>query len=127
MKMYINGNWTSGTSQIEVFNPYSGKAFDSVPAATVEDVEMAIKSAERGAVAMRALSAFDRYEILMRAVGLLGERRQDIGETITREEGKIIGEGLLEVDRCIQTSTWSAEEAKRLCGETIPHAAAAGD
>ncbi|SVD43940.1 uncharacterized protein METZ01_LOCUS396794, partial [marine metagenome] len=45
---------------------------------------------------------------------------QDMGETITREEGKILSEGLLEVDRCIQTMTWSAEEAKRLFGETIP-------
>ncbi len=127
MKMYINGNWTSGASQIEVVNPYTGQAFDTVPAGTVEDVEMAIKSAERGARAMRALSAFDRYEILMRAVGLLNERRQDIGETITREEGKILAEGLLEVDRCIQTITWSAEEAKRIYGETIPLDAAPGN
>ena len=120
MKMHINGDWTSGTSQMEVRNPYTGEAFDTVPAATLEDVDLAINSAARGAKAMRALSAFDRYEILTRAVALLNERKQDMGETITREEGKILSEGLLEVDRCIQTMTWSAEEAKRLFGETIP-------
>jgi acyl-CoA reductase-like NAD-dependent aldehyde dehydrogenase len=120
MKMYINGDWTSGASQMEVRNPYTGEAFETVPAATVEDVDLAVSSAARGAKAMRALSAFDRYEILTRAVVLLNERKQDMGETITREEGKILSEGLLEVDRCIQTMTWSAEEAKRLYGETIP-------
>jgi len=120
MKMYINGDWTSGTAQMEVRNPYTGEAFETVPAATLEDVNLAISSAARGAKAMRALSAFDRYEILTRAVVLLNERKQDMGETITREEGKILSEGLLEVDRCIQTMTWSAEEAKRLFGETIP-------
>jgi glyceraldehyde-3-phosphate dehydrogenase (NADP+) len=120
MKMYINGDWTSGTSQMEVRNPYTGEAFETVPAATLEDVDLAIMSAVRGAEAMRKLSAFDRYEILMRAVALINERRQDLGETITREEGKILSEGLLEVDRCVQTMTWSAEEAKRLFGETIP-------
>ena len=120
MKMHINGDWTSGTSQMEVRNPYTGEAFDTVPAATLQDVELAINSAARGAKAMRALSAFDRYEILTRAVALLNERKQDMGETITQEEGKILSEGLLEVDRCIQTMTWSAEEAKRLFGETIP-------
>ena len=120
MKMYINGDWTSGASQMEVRNPYTGEAFETVPAATVEDVDLAVSSAARGAEAMRALSAFDRYEILTRAVVLLNERKQDMGETITREEGKILSEGLLEVDRCIQTMTWSAEEAKRLYGETIP-------
>ncbi len=127
MKMYINGNWATGKSQMEIRNPYTGEAFDSVPAATVEDVDVAIKSAERGARAMRALSSFDRYEILTRAVALLNERKQDLGETITREEGKVLSEGLLEVDRCIQTMTWSAEEAKRLFGETIPLDAAPGN
>ncbi|NQW19806.1 MAG: aldehyde dehydrogenase family protein [Chloroflexi bacterium] len=127
MRMYINGNWTTGTSQMEIRNPYTGEAFDSVPASTVEDVDLAIKSAERGALAMRALSSFDRYEILTRAVALLNERKQDLGETITREEGKVLSEGLLEVDRCIQTMTWSAEEAKRLFGETIPLDAAPGN
>lgn len=120
MKMYINGEWTSGASQMEVRNPYTGEAFDTVPAGTVEDVNTAMASAERGAKAMRKLSAFDRYEILTRVVALLNERQQDLGETITREEGKVLSEGLLEVDRCIQTMTWSAEEAKRLFGETIP-------
>ncbi len=127
MKMYINGDWTSGNAQMEVRNPYTGQPFDTVPAATVEEIDMAVKSAERGAQAMRALSAHDRYEILTRAVAIIGERRQDIGETITREEGKILSEGLLEVDRCIQTMTWSAEEAKRLFGETIPLDAAPGN
>ena len=127
MKMYINGNWTSGASEMDVVNPYTGQPFETVPLAALEDVERAIDSASRGVVAMRALSAFDRYEILMRAVDLLKERRHDLGETITREEGKVISEGLLEVDRCIQTITWSAEEAKRLYGETIPLDAAPGN
>ena len=127
MKMYSNGDWISGISEMDVVNPYTGNPFDTVPSATLEDVEKAIDSAGRGVIAMRALSAFDRYEILMRAVDLLKERRQDFGETITREEGKVISEGLLEVDRCIQTITWSAEEAKRLFGETIPLDAAPGN
>jgi glyceraldehyde-3-phosphate dehydrogenase (NADP+) len=88
---------------------------------------MAIESAVRGAKAMRAISAYDRYEILMRAVALIKERHQDFGETITNEEGKVLTEGMLEVERCIQTLTWSAEEAKRLFGETIPLDAAPGN
>ena len=46
--------------------------------------------------------------------------------TITREEGKVIAEGRGEVQRAIQTITLSAEEAKRLHGETVPLDAAPG-
>ena len=39
MKMYINGNWSSGTSEMDVVNPYTGHVFDTVPSAALEDVE----------------------------------------------------------------------------------------
>ena len=127
MKMYVAGSWIEGSRRMEVINPFTGEAFDSVPMATVEDVEMAVRSAERGAKAMRALTAYDRYELLMRVVEIMKARKDDFGRTITREEGKIIGEGLMEADRAIQTMTWSAEEAKRLYGEVIPLDAAPGN
>ncbi|HJO05372.1 MAG TPA: aldehyde dehydrogenase family protein [Acidobacteriota bacterium] len=127
MQMYLNGEWTSGGATMDVVNPFSGEAFDSVPAASLGNIEKAMESAERGARAMRALSSHARYEILMRAARLIEERRQEFGETITREEGKILPEGLLEADRCIQTITLSSEEAKRLGGETIPLDAAPGN
>ena len=50
----------------------------------------------------------------------MDERADDLAETITREEGKVIAEGRGEVQRAIQTITLSAEEAKRLHGETVP-------
>ncbi len=46
---------------------------------------------------------------------------------LSAEEGKVINEARTEVDRCIQTLTWSAEEAKRLRGETIPLDASPGN
>ncbi|SVE01343.1 uncharacterized protein METZ01_LOCUS454197, partial [marine metagenome] len=55
MKMYSNGDWTSGISEMDVVNPYTGKPFDAVPSATLDDVEKAIDSAGRGVIAMRGL------------------------------------------------------------------------
>ena len=83
-------------------------------------MQTAIASAERGAKVMASLSGYQRYEILTRAVALMKERVDDLGRTITMEEGKIIGEGLGEAERAIQTMTGSAEEAKRLFGEVVP-------
>ena len=125
--MFLAGEWVDRDAKFDVADPFSGEAFDTVPAASIEDVHDAVASAQRGAREMRKLTAFDRYEFLMRAVELLNERRDRFAETITREEGKVITESRGEVDRCIQTMTWSAEEAKRLRGETIPLDAAPGN
>ena len=58
--------------------------------------------------------------MLRKAADLMEERIEDFARTITLEEGKIIAEGRGEVSRAIQTISLSAEEAKRLYGETIP-------
>ncbi|MCH8223262.1 MAG: aldehyde dehydrogenase family protein [Chloroflexi bacterium] len=127
MKMYLGGEWVERDQTVSVLNPYDGTTIDTVPQAGVEDVALAVKSAERGFQAMKAITAFDRYTILMKTVDLIRERHEEFARTLSAEEGKVINEARTEVDRCIQTITWSAEEAKRLGGETIPLDASPGN
>jgi acyl-CoA reductase-like NAD-dependent aldehyde dehydrogenase len=127
MRMYLGGEWVDRDQSVEVLNPYSGQPIDTVPRAGIEDIDLAVKSAERGFQQMQQLSALDRYEFLMKAVALTNERKEDIASTLSAEEGKTINEARTEVDRCVQTLTWSAEEAKRLRGETIPLDASPGN
>ena len=118
--MYIGGKWVDASEQIEVINPFDNSIIDTVPKATPGNISEAISSAVRGKSDMAKLSGYDRYTILSKAAQLLLDRKEDIGKTISLEEGKILAEGLMEVDRAIQTMINSAEEAKRLNGETIP-------
>ncbi len=127
MKMYINGQWIDKAETIPVFNPFDQSLLDTVPRGTSADVELAITSAVRGAVAMGKLTSFERYSILRRTADIMAERAEDLGQTITKEEGKVIAEGRGEVQRAIQTITGSAEEAKRIHGETVPLDAAPGN
>ena len=118
--MYIAGKWVTTSQQIDVINPFDNSIIDTVPKASPENISTAISSAVRGKSDMANLSGYDRYIILNKAANLLVERKEDLGKTISLEEGKILAEGLMEVDRAIQTMILSAEEAKRLYGETIP-------
>ena len=127
MRMYINGQWIDKAETIPVFNPFDQSVLDTVPRGTASDVDLAITSAVRGARAMAKLTAYERYAILHRAAELMAERLEDLGQTITKEEGKVIAEGRGEVQRAIQTITTSAEESKRLHGETVPLDAAPGN
>lgn len=126
MRMFIGGDWVDRDDRAEVLNPFDGAVLDTVPLAGEDDVARALETAERGARVMAALSAYERYEMLHRAAELMAERAEELARTVSSEEGKVIAEGRGEVQRSIQTIMLSAEEAKRLYGETIPLDAAPG-
>ena len=126
MKMYVGGEWIDKDDKIEVINSYNDTVVDTVPSADLKDLETAVASAERGARVMADIPAYDRYLMLKKTAEIMEERQEDFGRTITLEEGKVITEGRMEAGRAIQTMTLSAEEAKRLYGETIPLDAAPG-
>ena len=119
MKMYIGGEWVDRDTKIEVLNPFDQSVVDTIPSANASDVEAAITSAERGAVVMANMPAYERYKILHRAAELMTDRIDDLGRTITLEEGKVLSEGLGEAARAQETIELAAEEAKRLTGETL--------
>src|SRR5438874_5659410 len=50
----------------------------------------------------------------------MAARNEELGQLISKEEGKIIAEGRGEASRAVETIMGSAEEAKRLHGETVP-------
>ena len=66
------------------------------------------------------LPAHKRASVLDGVAALLAERRDEFARTIAQEAGKPIATAGIEVDRAVQTITFSALEARRLTGETVP-------
>lgn len=120
MKMFLAGEWVDRPRVQEVGNPYDDSVIDSVPKAGPADVERALAFAARGAAVMAQTTAHERWRVLTRAAALMAERVDELGTLISREEGKVLAEGMGEVRRAVETLTASAEEAKRLHGETVP-------
>ncbi len=126
MRMYIAGQWTEAQDTIEVLNPFDGSLVDTVPHASPKEVDQALESATRGARIMAELPAYERYGILTKTAGLLRENQEDCARLISKESGKALRESRFEVVRAAETLELSAEEAKRIRGETIPLDAASG-
>ncbi len=126
MRMFYAAQWRDAAKKIEVRNPFDQSLVDTVPSATADDVEAALVGAVEGARIMAALPGYKRYQILLRASQLMAERADDLGRTISMEEGKTLAEGRLEVMRAKETMELSAEEAKRIEGELLPLDGASG-
>jgi len=123
-KILISGKWIDTNSYIEVINPYTGKAIDTVSKASSDHLKEAVDSAVKGSKIMKGLSRHKRYEILSKAAELMLKRKDEIARTMALECGKPLAYSKGEVSRAHETILLSAEEAKRLGGEVIPFDAA---
>ena len=126
MKMLIHGKWVDKPEKINVLNPYDGNVLDTVPAGTVDDVKKAIESAAEGFTINRDMPVHRRISILKKTAKIMQTRFDELAKTIATEGSKTIKEARKEVGRAINTITISAEEARRLNGETIPFDSAEG-
>lgn len=120
MKMCVGGEWLDTGKSIEVIHPFDGSVVDTVPVARAEDVERALERAVEGARVMAKMPAWERAQVLRRTADSIEREAEQWARTITLEEGKPIQEARLEVARAVETLRLSAEEARRIHGETVP-------
>jgi acyl-CoA reductase-like NAD-dependent aldehyde dehydrogenase len=120
VRIFLAGKWVEKPQKIEVRNPYDNSVIDTVPKADKNDVERALSFAEQGAKVIAKLSGYERWRILRKAADLMAARNEELGRLISTEEGKILAEGRFEANRAVETMMGSAEEAKRIHGETVP-------
>ena len=92
MKIFVAGEWIDKAKRIEVTNPFDNAVIDTVPKADAGDLEKALAFAERGAKVMAKLSSYERWKILRKAADMMATRNEELGQIISKEEGKIIAE-----------------------------------
>jgi len=100
-------------------SPYDAKVVSTAPLCDSEDTIKALKIAESATKAAKDSTLSQRCNWLLDVANKLVENREDIAQTITDEVGKPIAFARIEVDRCIETVTLSAETMRTMHGETI--------
>lgn len=119
-KMFLAGQWLDRERTIEVRNPQDNSLITTVPAASKDDMLGAITAAKEGAKIAATMPVHERITILNRAADYIEDLHEKYATTIANEGSKTIRESRKEVSRCVQTLRISAEEARRINGETIP-------
>ena len=123
MKMIINGQAVDASdgAVIEVTNPANGKVIDTVPAATEQDVALAVEKAKQAQKIWAQVPVSEKGEILLQFVALVEADKEKLARTLSEETGKPISEARGEIANIPIAFKGFVEKAKHLYGEVIPN------
>jgi acyl-CoA reductase-like NAD-dependent aldehyde dehydrogenase len=121
-KLLAAGEWIETGEWGEVKSPYDGTVVGRVAEGDAALVDRAVKAAHE-AFETADFPQYQRAALLDRAATLVRERRDDLALAIAAEAGKPLKTATVEAERCVDTLTFSATEARKLTGGTVPMAA----
>lgn len=123
-KMLIDGQWVpaSDGAKFNSLNPTTGKVWATVPEATAEDVDRAVRAADRAfnQGPWPAMSASERGHCLRRLAMLLAERSDELGTIETTDTGKMLKETRWQAKYISEFFHFFAGCADKIHGETLP-------
>lgn len=124
--MLLEGEWQAGEGEAQaVLDKYSLEPFAELPASSARQIRRMIDTAQTAFEEDR-LTPHERGRILERVAERLEARRSEMLKVMQRETGFTDSDCNGEINRTIETLRLSAEEARRLSGEIVPVAGAAG-
>lgn len=110
MKMLIQGQLedAQGADVIRVANPATGEAVDTVPKGTREDARRAIDAAADAFKVWSEKPSIERSRVLLKTAELVRASVEDLGATLTMEQGKPLGEAKGEISSFANTCEYYA-------------------
>ena len=122
--MLIEGDWVAASTAetIPSLNPATGEAWAEIPEASAEDVDRAVRAAYRACYEgpWSQMTATARGHCLRRLADLLAERSEALGETETRDTGKMFKETRWQAKYISEFYHFFAGAADKIHGETLP-------
>ncbi|MEM8876580.1 MAG: aldehyde dehydrogenase [Pseudomonadota bacterium] len=123
-RMLIDGEWVAASDSrtFESVNPTDGKSWCSIPEATADDVDRAVKAAWRAGNegSWGSMTATERGRCLRRLGDLLSDHSEALGRIETRDTGKMFKETRWQASYISEFFHFYAGAADKISGETLP-------
>tara|TARA_Y100001970_G_C14188037_1_gene833729 strand:- start:532 stop:1974 length:1443 start_codon:yes stop_codon:yes gene_type:complete len=118
---FIDGKWqqSQNNETYDVINPATEEVIGKASKAGEEDVNKALKSAEKGLEVWRNTPPWERAKIIRKIADLMREKKETLGKWLTLEVGKPLSEGIGEVGGAADIFEWNSEETKRIYGQIV--------
>src|ERR1700754_408540 len=120
--MLIAGERTEGSASegIDVVDPATEETIESVPRATVQDVDAAVQAADAAFADWQKTDAEDRANLLRKAIALIERDRKDLVTSLVHEQGKPVTEAGGEIHHLIHGLNYYADLATKVKGSYQP-------
>ena len=101
---WIGGEIVAGASGRTgpVYNPATGEQSGEVAFASVEEIDRAVATAQEAFAKWRIMSLSKRADLFFRIHDLFVQHREDLARLLTAEHGKVLSDGLGEVQRGLE-------------------------
>ena len=117
---FIGGEWTGADDALESVNPSdTGDIVARFPNGGAAEVDQAVAAASEAFPGWANASPEVRADLLDKVAALIFARSAELGELLSREEGKTRAEGLGEVLRAARIFRYFGGEALRRHGQTL--------
>lgn len=123
-KMLIDGEWVAASdgAMFDSVNPSTGQIWSRVPEATEDDVDRAVRAADRAFTKgpWSKMTPTERGKCLRRLAELLAEKSEELGRTESIDTGKMLKETRWQAKYIAEFFQFYAGCADKISGETLP-------
>ncbi len=118
---FIDGKWqqSQNNETYNVINPATEEVIGKASKAGEEDVNKALRSAEKGLEVWKNTPPWQRAKIIRKIADLMREKTDVLAKWMTLEVGKPLAEAAGEVGGAADIFEWNSEETKRIYGQIV--------
>lgn len=120
-KNLLNGRWVTSDSKkmISINSPINDEEVGKIQAMTKEEVDIAVLDAKNAYPVWADKSVSERADVIHKAAAILEEHVDEIADILAKEIAKDIKSAKSEVIRTVDFIRFTADEGKRIQGETL--------
>ncbi len=120
-QLFINNEFVESKSSdtMEVINPATGEAFDTITFATVEEVNEAIEKSKHAQLEWEKVPAPTRAEHVKLLIPLIEQNKDELAKLYVKEQGKTLAQAEGEIDKAVQFIDYMTSLSMRNKGEVL--------
>jgi len=121
VKNYIGGKFVevNTNKRLDVVSPVDGTLLSKVPMSSAKDLDEAVKAAKAAFPVWSKTPIKERVQIFFRYKTLLERDLKELAELCSEENGKIYGESVAEIEKCIELTEFATSLPQLVTGEVL--------